>query len=52
MKLSWDDILANAVAFAKKWKDAKNEELETSKGIRRTPRWRHRAEPRSQDILY
>jgi len=28
MKLTWDNIQANAVAFSKKWKDAKNEEAE------------------------
>ena len=29
MKLSWDEIQANAVAFSKRWKDARNEESET-----------------------
>ena len=28
MKLSWDEIQANAVAFSKRWKDAHNEEAE------------------------
>jgi len=28
MKLSWDEIQANAIAFSKRWKDAKNEEAE------------------------
>jgi len=28
MKLSWDEIQANAVAFSKRWKDARNEEAE------------------------
>ena len=26
MKLSWDEIQANAVVFSKRWKDASNEE--------------------------
>ena len=26
--LTWDDILANAVAFSKRWKDGRNEEAE------------------------
>jgi len=28
MQLTWDTIQANAIAFSKKWKDAKNEEAE------------------------
>lgn len=28
MQLTWDDIQSSAVAFSKKWKDAKNEEAE------------------------
>jgi len=28
MPLTWDDIQANAIAFSKRWKDAKNEEAE------------------------
>ena len=28
MKLTWDNIQANAVTFSKRWKDAKNEEAE------------------------
>jgi len=28
MQLSWDDIQSNAITFAKKWRDAKNEEAD------------------------
>jgi len=28
MKLSWDEIQANAITFSKRWKDARNEEAE------------------------
>ena len=28
MQLTWDEIQSNAVAFSKKWQDAKSEEAE------------------------
>ena len=28
MRLPWDDIQSNAIAFSKRWKDAKNEEAQ------------------------
>jgi hypothetical protein len=28
MKLLWDEIQANAIAFSKRWKDARNEEAQ------------------------
>jgi len=33
MRLTWDDIQANAVAFSKRWKDAANEEAQAQSFI-------------------